>query len=94
MTDEQFERLLSTLSRVQEDHDLLLKLNTKVDMSLTQARAAFDAHCQGNIENATELKRSAKAAHQRLDSIISWKDKLIGAAMLIMLIITIWTKLS
>lgn len=65
------------------DHDLLIELNKTVELIFKQQHTAHQQHLAEDAVNFTEIKGLAKAAHTRLDTIFSIKDKVIGAVAFI-----------
>lgn len=64
MTDEQFERYLSTLEKRLDDHDLLIR----IDANLVAFNKAFLSHCEADAKEFAILEKSVQAVHRRVDN--------------------------
>ncbi len=88
ISEQQFTRLICTLSRNNEDHDILLQLKNTMDLTLKHQEGAFCDHIKEDAEEFVIINRSVKKVHLRIDSLMTLKDKLLGAGIVIMFIIT------
>lgn len=78
-TNDQFERLLGRLSRNQDEHDRLVRIETIVQLSA----ASFDSYKTDQAVKVAELALNTKDAHKRLDEEIKTRWLFAGGVALL-----------
>jgi len=78
-TNDQFERLLGRLSRSQDEHDRLVRIETIVQLSAQ----SFDMYKNDQAVKVAELAMTAKGAHERLDEEIKTRWLFAGGVALL-----------
>ena len=78
MTDEQFERLIGSITQRQEDHDLLVEINTIVRLN----HDSYEKDKVEVVEKVGIVKRIADAAHKRIDYIYTGVMVSVGGLIL------------
>jgi hypothetical protein len=65
---------------VKTDHDLLIELNTRVNLWHSEIMRVMEGHVKDDTEQFSLVRTNTAAAHRRLDGIFSLKDKVLGGA--------------
>ncbi len=78
-TNDQFERLLGRLSRSQDEHDRLVRIETIVQLS----SASFDAYKIDQAVRVAEVTKDVRSAHNRLDEEIKTRWLFAGGVALL-----------
>lgn len=82
MTQDQLEQIFEKMSMRQADHDTLIEIRTIVKLNNDQ----YVKHREENIAAISEVKTSAKKAHERLDEEIKSRWIFAGVVLAITII--------
>ena len=65
---------MSSENNNQNDHDLLIRMDTKLDM----IHDAFSKHCEDDVAGFSQINNTVGTAHKRIDTIGERVDKFNG----------------
>ena len=71
------------MSTEKSDHDLLIELSTKMEIWHKSITDVFANHTKEDAVSFDKLERTVTAAHKRLDTFGSLKDRILGGTAVI-----------